>query len=290
MCAKRKSKSSYGDNGVLGGFFDQFEEYTPDPHDYSFLTEQPLDFSIKKHAALLGKLIDKLDDPDSPLWDHHLFSRETAESIAPLIRRAIGLKANQDILITESLFPRFASRPVNPSLVFSISMVIAGNINILNEDQVIVQHYDLKHPVWIPMTITDMKDSDRSGVFRVSFFADAGIFAGSTTIKNMSVKFIRFVLREIGMPRRTPMETRDLFGTKLSVLISKAGGAAEFGKFDTSGPQLNYNRDLFRVRHGDRPCHMDMLCTCSDCIYGTDMCDFAVYKTTEVNNEKETTD
>jgi len=266
-------------DGQLGDYFQRELKYTPDEHDYSFLSEFN-GFSVGNHARLLQRLMKVLDKTD--LKNDKLFLFDTAEYTAKILCRALGMQHWKDVLFFESIFPKFASRPTDASLIFDIAMLIAGNINILKENQIIVSNYNLKYPVWIPMTVVDVRDDiEKPQNKRVSFFADSGIFAGSTTIKYMTSKFIRFVLSQIGVNRRARANVLDIFGTKLTVLIKSERGSIEMAEFDTSSSQEAYNKRLFKVRHGDRPCLNDMTCSCAECIYGTDRCEFAVYKKTE---------
>ena len=251
--------------------------YTADPHNYDFLSIYR-DFSISQHANLLNKLLTAMSN--TRILDRDVFTYEVAEFLAPVLCRATKIYKHRAILFVESLFPRFASREVDKPLIFDIAMLIAGNLNIIQNEQVIVTSYDLKYPAWVPMTVQDVKDDPiKQGNRRVSFFADSSIFAGSVISKSMSPKFIRFVLREVGMPKRTHCDVRDIFGTKMSVLMMREGAQMAMSEFNTSASQEGYNKQLFKVRYGDRPCHLEKYVACQDCTMGTDNCDFAVYKT-----------
>lgn len=261
-------------------------DYEPDPHDYEFLSEYQ-DFSISRHARLLNKILKHLDEAD--LYRFTVFDSEAADAAARVLCTAAGIPMYQKVLMFDSIFPRFASREITKSLIFDMSLIIAGNMDIINNEQVIVQNYDLKYPAWVPMTIKNLRESfdESSHNLRVDFFADAGIFAGAVITKSMSPKFMRFVLRQIGMSRRVKFVPRDLFGTKMSVLVMREGREIVLSEFNTSSSQESYNKGLFKVRYGDRPCHKGLYVACGDCRFGIDECDYAVYKETEPEEENE---
>lgn len=267
--------------------------YTPDAHDYSFLQEE-INFSVPAHAALVGRIFDKLKD--CKLEDERVFTQDTANYMAVHIDRVIKLNEKGDekggdsqkpkYLISHSLFPKFASRPINDRLLFDIAMLIAGNINILVRDQVIVPNYDLKYPAWMPFSVVNITDDkEKPANKRVTFFAESGIFAGSKINKYMSAKFMRFIVRQIGAPKGADVDVRDLFGTKMSILVCRDGSGMGLKEFSVSSSQREHNKRLFKVRYGDRPCHLDMVNTCANCIFGTDLCEFAVYKESQIEEE-----
>lgn len=254
-------------------------EYIPDKHNYDFLSIYE-DFSISKHASLLKRLIKAIEN--TKIYDHIIFDYELADYLSVFLCKATKVFKHRSVLFRDSLFPRFASRNVDKSLVFDIALLIAGNMNIIHNEQVIVPNYDLKYPAWVPMSVTDIKDDPKqTGNKKVVFFADGGIFAGSTISKYMSPKFIRFVLKEIGMPRRTKCSVRDIFGTKMSILMIREGSGVGMCEFNTSSSQESYNKSLFKVRYGDRPCYMGHYESCHECVNGTDVCEYAVYKKSE---------
>ena len=277
----KQEKSGYYNGSLMADTMADPEkpEHKPDTHNYDFLSLD-IDFSIYKHSLLLMRFIKCLKK--SRILDYDVFSFETAEHLAPLLCRAAKIEKFKKVLFRDSLFPRFSSRPTNDQLIFDIAMVIAGNLPIITEfNQLIVPNYDLKYPAWIPMTIQDVKDDPEKPVNKkVSFFADSGIFAGSVISKYMNSKFIKFVLSQIGMTRRAHSDVRDIFGTKMSVLMMREGSNVVMSEFSTSTSQESYNKQLFKIRHGDRPCHMGMTSTCSECAMGTDKCEYAVYKKT----------
>ena len=298
MSKKKGSSFSAGD-GVLGCPTDPYIiPYTPEKHDYYFLQDE-INFSVSGHANKLAKAVKALA-ADKLLNSFKVFDINAAHRAAVILSRVTKLGRGKTVdgrvggydprkplvLIKESIFPRFASRPVESRLWFDIAMLIVGNMNILNEDQIIVQNYNMEYPAWVPFTVTDVVDDKEKPINkRVSFFADAGIFAGNTINKYMSAKFLRFVLSQIGVSRRAYANARDIFGTKMTILTHKEGSKIGMGEFMVSSSQERFNKTLFKVRHGDRPCHLDMVCTCADCIYGTDVCDFAVYKKSEKEQE-----
>lgn len=281
MSKKKPSSSCVGDDLPFLG--PSHVDWVPDPHDYSFLSEE-FDFSISGHFRIFSKLLKLIED--SFIWRDNVFTKSTAEGLAPILRKACGLEVWQNVLIKDSLFPRFASREVDKRLISDIAMLLAGNINILEQEQVIVPHYDMKDPVWVPMLVDDVKDDDEKPmVKRVTFYAEAGIIVGATINKYMSVKFIMFVLSQIGASRRTRLNTRDFFGTRFSVLLEKDKTGVGMSEFSTSSSQERYNKQLFKVRHSERPCHNDMMCSCADCVLGIDKCEYAVYKKSEEIDE-----
>lgn len=297
---KGSRNRSIGEPGRVGCFADIAVAQKSEEHDYSFLAEyEP--FSIGAHSQQLKRMFDLIDA--SRIRDDAVFLYTTAEYVASVIARKLKFKtkdgegktqglimnmSRRKSIVLESLFPKFSSRPINDGLIFDIAMLIVGNMNILAEGQAVVPNYDMKHPVWIPMTVVDVKDDlEKPMNKRVSFFADSGIFAGSTMVKYMTSKFIRYVLSQIGMSRRMSAEIRDIFGTKMSIRLERQKGQIGLTEFDTSSSQENYNKSLFKVRHGDRPCHLGMSVNCSDCLNGTDVCDFAVYKQSEKPVEAE---
>jgi len=254
-------------------------EYIPDPVDYSFLIDNQ-GFSIGAHSKRLMKFLTYIEK--SYIYDFNVFNREAAVVVADKLCEATGIPKYKKVLFVDSIFPRFASRDADKPLVFDIASLIAGNIDIIKMDQIIEHGYDMRWPAWIPMTVYDVRDDLEKPMNKKLFFsADSGILTGSRIVKYMSSKFIKFILRQIGMPRRTPSTPRDIFGTKMSILMVKQGSSIEMTEFETSSSQESYNKQLFKIRYGDRPCHMGMTNTCEECIYGLDKCDFAVYKKTE---------
>jgi hypothetical protein len=267
--------------------------YTPDPHDYSFLQEE-INFSVPAHARLVNRLFEKLKN--CHLEDEKVFTQMTADYVAGPIDKVIQLNKKSEakkgdpmkprVLISRSLFPKFASRPINDKLLFDIAMLIAGNMDILIRDQVIVPNYDLKYPAWMPFSVVDVQDDKEKPMNkRVSFFAESGIFAGSKITKYMSAKFMRFIVRQTGAPRGADIDARDIFGTKMSILVCRDGSGMGLKEFSVSTSQKEHNKRLFKVRYGDRPCHLDMVNTCANCVYGTDVCEFAVYKNSQLDEE-----
>ena len=248
-------------------------EYIPDKHNYDFLSIYE-DFSIGKHASFLKRIIKAIED--TKIYDHTVFDYDLAVYLSAYLCRATKVFKHRAVLFIDSMFPRFASRNVDRSLVFDIALLIAGNMNIINNEQVIVSSYDLKYPAWVPMTVQDIKDDPKqTSNKRVIFFADSGIS------KYMTPKFMRFILREIGMPKRTKCDVRDMFGTKMSILMIREGAGVGMCEFNTSASQEAYNKKLFKVRYGDRPCPMGNYEACHECMNGTDVCEYAVYKTSE---------
>jgi len=259
-------------------------KWEPDKPNYDFLPEDQ-EFSILKHSALLNKLRKAIDD--SYIWDHITFTKDTASYLGYVIGSLIKMEHYKRVIIIDSLFPKFASRPINRKLIFDIALMIAGNMNILAMDMVIVPDYDLKYPAWLHMAIKDVTtNEEKPSIKKVVFYAEAGIFAGSTITKHMTSKFIKFVLSQIGMPRRKHSDAMDIFNTRFSVLMTKDRSGSGMSEFAASASQMKYNKELFKVRHGDRPCHNGMICACHECILGTDKCIFAVYKQSEKEAEQ----
>ena len=255
------------------------QPFRPDPCDYSFLQDEP-DFSLSRHARLLEKLC-RLLNANPTLKECKVFDESVARVVAPDLCKALGIALRKRALVTLSLFPRFASRHPDKRLLLDIAMLLAGNVQILRMDQVIKQCQP-DFPIWIPMSVTDVRpDVDKPQVYGVRFFAEAGLYVGSAMWKTMSGKFLRFMLKQIGMSRRQRADDLDVMSTKLLILLSCGTGRLEFEEFSASSSQRSYNKNLFKIRHGDRPCHEGMICSCPECVMGLDRCEYAVYKTTE---------
>ena len=276
---KKERESSTG--SVLGNTLDPVSiAFEPDPVDYFFLDEPP-NFKIGNHTRFVQKLIKAMQDSGIP--DRYVvLDSDAADVLSAVLCRQVSIPLRKKVLVYDSIFPKFASRKIDSRLLFDIALWIAGNTNILKMDQAIVNNYDMKYPVWIPMTVTDVGNcSHQPSNMRVAFFADAGIFAGSTINKFFSIKFIRFVLSNIGVSRRAFASHMDIFGTKMTIRLTGGPRGLAFDEFIASGSQETYNKKLFKVRHGDRPCHLGVTLSCSDCPAGTDVCAYAVRKRTQ---------
>ena len=253
--------------------------FQPDPRDYSFMTEEP-DFKIGAHANLVERLLS--DITKQPIYlSGGVLDENKAGVLSSTLCKRLSIPARKRALVRLSLFPRYASRPMDKRLALDIAMLLAGNRDVLSLDQVI-EDCQPDFPVWVPMTITDVvPNPEKFRVYNVHFFANAGIYVGSTVKKSLSGKFARFLLSQIGMPRRTRSCDLDLMKAQLLVLLGVSEGRLSLSEFSTSKSQESYNKQLFKVRHGDRPCHNDMECECDKCPIGLDICDFALYKKSE---------
>ena len=261
--------------------------YVPDPLDYRFLSEEPK-FQVRKHASDVEAMAERL--AELPLWDGSQFSPDGADKLAKALCRMLRTPVRKKVLFTRSLYPRYASRVSDRSLAFDVAMLIEGNRGILEREQVIVHDYDFRSPVWVPVTVVKLEKDLKSripGRYMATIFADSGLLAGNTFPKAMSPKLVRFVLREVGFPRRKPSDVEDLTGVKMLVLFGKGERGLEMLEFSTSASQIENNKKLFRMRHGDRPCPFGSRVACLHCGTGTDRCLYAVYPNSVDRKEKE---
>ena len=279
MFPKRVLKSSTGspiDDPFRGPDIDKWK---PDLPVYDFLPNDR-EFSISQHSRLLHNILKDIEL--SHFLKHNTFTMDTAILLAPRMCKILGIKMYKKDLVIDSLIPKFASRPVNKRLMLDVAMLLAGNKNILQADRIIVPNYNLEYPAWIPMIITDViSDINEPLNKKVTFFAEAGIFAGSIITKYMTSKFIKFVLSQIGVPRRSSVDVLNLFNTRFSVLMVRDKTGSGMSEFHTSTSQEKYNKSLFKIRLGDRPCPEGMTCECQECLCGIDRCEYAVYKKSE---------
>ena len=141
-------------------------EHEPDPHDYSFLSDN-INFSIKRHMDLLVKLSKAMENSDILKYD--VFTIDTAKYLTRVLRRSLDIPAYKSIILERSLFPRFAGIPVGAGSIFDIAMLLAGNKNILDRNQIIVPNYRMEHPAWVPMTIKNMEEDSEKPSQRVTF-------------------------------------------------------------------------------------------------------------------------
>lgn len=248
-------------------------DFEAEPTDLTFLGGSDYKFSIPAHEKILNKILTALG---SLLYSpYKAFTPEAAEQAARYVYRQVGLHPRKMSLVTESLYPKFAGRKIEQELVFDIAIRLAGNIELFKRDQAIPETYDLITPVWAPVTVFAVEKTDRMKYRKVGVHEDAGPFAGLRVHRTMSVQYIQYVMRSIGLGRFCKADAEELFNMRFSVLMVRGERGIELQNFCVSSSQRKHNKLLSDLRRQDRPCAMGRLLPCSLCDVTFAQCDCA---------------
>jgi len=116
---------------------------------------------------------------------------------------------------------------------------------------------------------------------QIKAFITSGIPSGMTIVQTVSNKFIQYMLREIGYPKYKRFDAQEIFNTRFTCNLAKAGGKTKMVAFSVSHSQMKHNKVLYKIRHDNCP-DPRLTCECISCLNGLDRCSGSLHRTTYV--------
>jgi hypothetical protein len=165
-------------------------------------------------------------------------------------------------------------------ILWRICFKINGNREHILNDKCIPEWEAGPIPVWVPIHIIDTKYVDAGNkpraLLRISALVMDGPPAGAIIIQSMPVKYVRWFLKEIGLPKFDQVSECEVFNTMFSTYLGKTPeGRTAMLKFHVNSTQKKHNSSLHRGRDN---CPHDMPWFCDRCPKGLDACHLATKK------------
>jgi len=239
------------------------------------LTVEAPSFSIPKLSKIRTKiyncLIDALDMFDDTI------TPDTLKQMSTVICRAIKYPVNKYKTVYDTLRPLIQSQEITSHLLYVVATKISGNIDLVEQNQVIPRWEDIDVPVWVPVEIVGQQEV--YGTYpgkEIKAFITGGMPAGMTLIQKVSNKFIQCMLREIGYPRYKKFDARDIYNTRFTCNILKKKGVTKMVAFSVSNSQSKHNKALYKIRHDKCPYVYNI--ECINCLNGLKECQGALHR------------
>jgi hypothetical protein len=260
----------------MGALNSDLHEFDKDGEDLVFrvpyLDEAPK-FSLSRLAKLRSGLFQSLDPEAESFGDFLTFP--VLERVAEIACQTLRLSSRDAVL--RSLYPRLTEK-IGKGTLFSLSVFISGNVDILSKGMSIPEWKDVSVPIWVPVEVMDISPyySDRAVGKCIEVFVSAGIPAGSIISQCISNKFIQYMLREVGYPRYKKFEPDEIFNTRFTCHLLRDQRRTRMVAFSASSSQREHNRNLYRIRHGECPFSFPFECT--SCRKGSTDCVAAIHR------------
>jgi hypothetical protein len=134
-------------------------------------------------------------------------------------------------------------------------------------------------PVWVPVFVIDTgpESTSKKGhkMLGMKILILAGPPAGSLIHYNLPVGYIRYFLKEIGMPVYDRIHESEVYHTTFTAYICNDAdrGRTVITRYNAGSAQRTHNRDLHKAR---QECNLIKRVECYRCPRGYDECAYAV--------------
>lgn len=166
---------------------------------------------------------------------------------------------------------------LNQRMLWRICFRLDANKDIIYDDMPIPVWRPEKDAVWVPVHVVDAEKvemKEGKPLMRIHVLILAGRPAGSLIIQQMPIKYVRYFLKQVGLPKYDDVSEWEVFNTMFTALIAKTNAkSTAMTKFHVNSAQSKHNKELHKNRK-DCPKHMPWFC--DRCPLGMDKCRFAV--------------
>lgn len=169
----------------------------------------------------------------------------------------------------------FMGAPVDKQLLWRIALKVLGNKEKL-ERMLSVPAWSSSRVAWTAVVVVDVlvnKDKDKAPSVGVKAIALTGEPAGSVLVQRFPVKYARWFLKEIGLPKYDQVSELELYNSMFSVRLEESSGRSAMRDFHVNSFQSKHNKRLHKNRDD---CPERMPWFCDRCPMGSGDCEFAV--------------
>lgn len=242
--------------------------------------EEPPRISVIKIRKSAGKIVDFLSG--------HIGNVMSGTNFFDLVKDVctyLDYPISKRKTVIDSL-QEYSGVVLNLKMLWRLCFRIDSNKDIIYKDEVIPHWQPDKTTVWVPVHVVDVERVDiKEGkpLIRLHVLILSGRPAGSLIIQQMPVKYVRFFLKEIGVPKYDDVSELEVFNTMFTVLIDKTDSkSTAMVKFHVNSAQKKHNSTLHRNRSD---CPNNMPWFCDRCPYGLDKCQYAIKRKTWIIND-----
>ena len=235
---------------------------------------KPPKYSMSAYAKVRDVVFQALSDEAGGL-ESTTATPGTLGALTKVAAAVLGVNKAYTNAVFDTLSHFCLSHTLDARMLFRMAVRLAGNREDLRKGRVIPM-WTGAGLRWACVSVVEASTSqDRPYAKRVRMFAHEGAAAGMEIHQTISDRFIQFMLRQVGYPRFKRFGSDEIMGLWFTCLLGSVDGKPAMTAFKASASQLDRNRELYRMRHGE--CPKQKVIECSRCESGAGDCPAAVH-------------